>query len=270
MIYLVVFIIFIVSLYIISIKPNKKRNIDEFLKHLYAHRGIHDNKDKNPENSLLAFEMAVEKGYGIELDVQVTKDNIPLVFHDKTLSRVCKIENSIDEFTLKELVDLRLFTSDQSIPTLEEVLKLVEGKVPLIVEIKNESAQISELKYIADILDNYDGAYCIESFNPLVLRWYKKNRPQIIRGQLSTYYKKKNNPFPIIVRDLILENLMANFLSKPDFIAFNYKHKNMFSFKLCKKLYSPFTAAYTIKNQKQFNKNKNDFDLFIFDSFIPK
>lgn len=270
MIYIIVFLILIAWLYILSIRPNKKRNLDEFLNHLYAHRGVHDNKANNPENSLLAFEMAVEKGYGIELDLQVTRDNIPLVFHDKTLSRVCKIEKPIDEFTLKELADLRLFTSDQSIPTLEEVLKLVDGEVPLIVEIKNESTDISELIYIAEILDKYRGIYCIESFNPLVLRWYKKNRPQLIRGQLSTYYKKKNSPLPIIVRDFILENLMANFISKPDFIAFNYKHKNMFSFKLCKKLYSPLTAAYTIKNQKQFNKNKNDFDLFIFDSFIPK
>ena len=270
MIYITVFLILIALLYILSIKPNKKRDADEFLKVLYAHRGIHNNKGDNPENSLLAFKIAVEKAYGIELDVQVTKDNIPVVFHDKTLSRVCNLENSIKDFTIKELVNLSLFSTEESIPTLEEVLNLVDGKVPLIVEIKNESSDIKELKYIAETLDNYSGVYCIESFNPLVLRWYKKNRPQLIRGQLSTYYKKKNHPFPIIVRDFILENLMLNFLSKPDFIAFNHKHKNMFSFRLCKKLYKPLTAAYTIKNQKQFNKNKKVFDLFIFDSFIPK
>ena len=195
MIYIIVFLILIALLYILSIKPNKKRNTDRFLGHLYAHRGIHNNKDINPENSLLAFKIAVEKGYGIELDVQVTRDNIPVVFHDNTLYRVCSLKNSIKDFTLKELVNLRLFNTEESIPTLEEVLKLVDGKVPLIVEIKNESTDINELKYIANILDNYSGVYCIESFNPLVLRWYKKNRPQLIRGQLSNYFKKKNHSF---------------------------------------------------------------------------
>lgn len=268
--YIIIFLVLLVFFYLLSIKPNKKRNVDMFLNHLYSHRGIHDNMDKNPENSLLSFRMAVDKEYGIELDVQVTKDNIPVVFHDRTLSRVCYLKNCLNDFTLKELKDLRLFKTEESIPTLKEVLDIVDGKVPLIVEIKNESTDISELKYIAEVLDNYNGIYSIESFNPLVLMWYKKNRPHVIRGQLSSYFKKKHHSFARRARDFLLENLMTNFLAKPDFIAFNYKHKDMFSYKLCKKLYDPLTVAYTIKSQRQLDLNKNDFHLFIFDSFIPK
>lgn len=268
--YIISFLALLFLLYILSIKPNKKRNVDMFLDRLYSHRGIHDNMDKNPENSLLSFKMAVEKDYGIELDVQVTKDHIPVVFHDNTLSRICGLKRPIKNLTLKELKSLRLFNTEEPIPTLKEVLDIVDGKVPLIVEIKNESTDIGEIKYIAEVLDNYKGVYCIEAFNPLAVIWYKKNRPHIIRGQLSSYFKKKDHSFDRSTRDFILENLMTNFLAKPDFIAFNYKHKDMFSYRLCKKLYNPLTVAYTIKNQKQLDANKKSFDLFIFDSFIPK
>lgn len=247
--YIITFLAIIVLLYILSIKPNKKRNVDVFLGRLYSHRGIHDNMDKNPENSLLSFEMAVEKDYGIELDVQVTKDNIPVIFHDKTLTRVCSLDSCANDFTLKELKELRLFNTEEPIPTLKELLDIVNGKVPLIVEIKNESNDVSELEYIAEVLDNYNGLYCIESFNPLAVMWYKKNRPHVIRGQLSSCFKKKDHSFTRRARDFLLENLMTNFLAKPDFIAFNYKYKNMFSYKLCKKLYDPLTVAYTIKSQ---------------------
>lgn len=269
-IYIINFLTLLFLMYLFSIKPNKKRDLNFLLKHYYSHRGIHNNNDKNPENSILAFQMAGEKGYGIELDIQVTKDNIPVIFHDKSLLRVCNLENKIQNFTLEELKKLKLFKSDQYLPTFKEVLDLVDGRVPLIVEIKNETTDISELKYIASLLDTYTGIYAIESFNPLVLRWYKKNRPHIIRGQLATYSKKKDLSVFKQVKDFILENFMTNFLSKPDFLAFNYKYKNMFSFNLCKILYNPITAAYTIKNQKTLKDNLDDFNIFIFDSFIPE
>lgn len=270
LIYILIVLSVLVLLYIWSIKPNKKRDVSAFLGRLYSHRGIHDNKDKNPENSLLSFKMAVEAGFGIELDVQVTKDNIPVIFHDKTLKRACELDSCVNEYTLKELEEIRLFNTDQYIPTLKEVLNIVDGKVPLIVEIKNETSDVSEIPFIAEVLDNYRGAYCIESFNPLAVMWYKKNRPQIIRGQLSSYFKKSDHSLFRRSRDFLLENLMTNFLAKPDFIAFNYKYKDMFSFKLCKSLFNPLTAAYTIKSQKVLDNNKDDFHLFIFDSFIPK
>lgn len=270
LIYVLMALLVLLILYLWSIKPNKKRDVSAFLGRLYSHRGIHDNKDKNPENSLLSFRMAAEAGYGIELDVQVTRDNIPVIFHDKTLKRACELDSCISDYTLKELKDIRLFNTDEYIPTLKEVLTTVDGRVPLIVEIKNDTSDVSEIKFIAGVLDAYKGVYCIESFNPLAVIWYKKNRPQIIRGQLSSYFKKSDHSFSRRSRDFILENLMTNFLTKPDFIAFNYKYKDMFSFKLCKALFNPLTAAYTIKSQKILDANRDYFDLFIFDSFIPK
>lgn len=269
LIYLLTILILIILFYIWAIKPNKKRDVNGFLNHLYAHRGLHNNIDENPENSLLAFTMAIDSGYGIELDVQVTRDNIPVIFHDNSLLRACQLQTSIKDHSLEELKKIDLFKSQEKIPSLEEVLDLVDGQVPLIVEIKNDSKNITEIIHIADVLDKYKGLYCIESFNPLAVIWYKKNRPHIIRGQLSSYFKNKNHSFAIRSRDFFLENFLTNFLTKPDFLAFNHKYKNMFSFKLCKKLYKPLTVAYTIQSQSDLEKSKYDFDLFIFDSFIP-
>lgn len=270
LIYLLIILILLALFYIWSIKPNKKRDTSGFLGRLYAHRGLHDNLNKNPENSFLAFEMAVEEDYGIELDVQVTKDTIPVIFHDDTLIRACGLETCIGDYSLEELKKINLFNSQEKIPSLQEVLDLVDGKVPLIVEIKNYSRDIGDIEYIAQVLDKYKGLYCVESFNPLSLIWYKENRPQIIRGQLSSYFKKKGHSFSRRARDILLENFMTNFLTKPDFLGFNHKFKDMLSFKLCKTLYDPLTIAYTIKSENALQKSKNDFDLFIFDSFIPK
>lgn len=270
LLYISILLILLALLYIWSIKPNKKRDMSKFKDRLYAHRGLHNNREINPENSLLAFQMAVDENYGIELDVQVTRDNIAVIFHDNTLLRVCGSKTSIGDHTFEELKDFHLYKTDQKIPTLVEVLELVDGRVPLIVEIKDSSKNISKITYIAEILDSYRGIYCIESFNPIIVEWYKKNRPHVIRGQLSTYYKKKKLPLSRKFRNLLLENFMINFLSRPDFLGFNYKYKDMFSFKLCKTLYNPLTAAYTIKNQEDYLENKDDFHLIIFDSFIPE
>lgn len=269
-IYIVIFILLLVSLYILSIKPNKKRNIDFLLGRYYSHRGIHDNKDAHPENSLSSFKLALEKDYGIELDVQVTKDNIPVIFHDNILLRACNLNTKIGDYSLAELRELKLFKTEEFIPTLKEVLNLINAKVPLIVEIKNDSSDVSDIKYIAEVLDAYKGDYVVESFNPLAVLWYKKNRPLIIRGQLSSSFKRSHHSFTRRFRDFLLENLMTNFLTKPDFIAFNHKYKNMFGFRLCKKIFNPLTIAYTIKSEEELKENLRDFDLFIFDSFIPK
>lgn len=269
-VYTMFFLILLLFLYLYTIKPNKKRDMDFLLGYYYSHRGIHDNKGNNPENSLPAFKIALEKGFGIEFDVQVTKDNIPVIFHDNKLLRVCALDSIIKDYTLEELRDIKLFNSEESIPTLKEVLDIVDGKLPLIVEIKNDTTDVSDTEYIAEVLDKYKGDYVVESFNPLAVTWYKKNRPLIIRGQLSSYFKKSHHSFKRRFRDFFLENLMTNFLTKPDFIAFNHKYKNMTSFRLCKKIFNPLTVTYTIKSQKELNESSKDFDLFIFDSFLPE
>ena len=232
----------------------------------YAHRGLHDNHSDAPENSMKAFKKAVDAGYGIEMDIQLTKDKIPVVFHDETLNRMCGVEGKVWEFTFEELQKLTLAESEERIPKFEDVLALVGGKVPLIVEYKLDVPS-TEVCEIADpMLQAYNGIYCIESFHPYAVKWYREHRPEVIRGQLSQDFSKQEKYKGKFIFWL-LSNLLTNVLTRPDFIAYNHKDADMFSRKVCS-LMGALPVAYTIKSQEEYEKAKDQFELFIFDSFI--
>ena len=264
-------IIGIIILYLFFIMPRifNRRDFKPFLDSYYAHRGLHD--EEVPENSMKAFELAIENNYGIELDVHLTKDEIPVVFHDHDLKRMCNADKNINEFTYEELQVFRLKNSNEKIPKLVDVLNLVDNKVPLIVELKAGAKDNFNLisQRTAEILDEYKGIYCIESFNPLVLLWFKRARPSVIRGQLSTDFAK-NKIEGDSLTNLFLTYLCLNFQTKPDFIAYNHKYKNNLSFILCKNLYKTITIAYTIKTENEFLNSKDDFHLFIFENISPE
>lgn len=264
-------ILILITLYLLAIMPRlrNKPDMSTLMGVHYAHRGFHGDKDIAPENSLAAFQLAIENNFGIEFDVQLSKDNIPVVFHDFTLNRVCGVDKRVRDLTFDELRMLTLYDSDQLIPLLTEVLDLVNGQVPLIVEYKLPGNNTKVCELGNEILKDYEGVYCIESFNPLALSWYKKNRPEVIRGQLSTKFTGKKGSAPSKVLNFALENLLLNFLSKPDFIAFNYRYSDMFSFSLVRSLFKVPTVAYTLTTNQHIFDNAKKFDLFIFENFIP-
>lgn len=218
-----------------------------------------------PENSYSAIKRAVEHGYGIEFDVHLTKDGIPVVFHDDTLLRICGIEGNLKDYTYEELQQFRLLGTEETIPTFAEILNLVDGKVPLIIEYKVEGNANALCSTCDKILSDYKGLYCIESFHPLAVRWYRKNRPEVVRGQLSENFMQ-TTPSPLF---FLLGHLLFNFLTAPDFIAYNYKHANSLSRILCRKLYCCLSVAWTIRSREQLEQSKSHFDLFIFEDFIP-
>ena len=265
-------IIIIIILYLLAIMPRiiRKPDMSNFMGVHYAHRGLHEDEDTSPENSLKAFQLAIDNLYGIEFDVQLSKDNIPVVFHDFTLNRLCGVDKKVNELTFDELRMLRLNGSDQIIPHFNEVLDLINGQVPLIIEYKLPGNNTKVCEIGNKILKDYDGVYCIESFNPLALVWYKKNNPDVVRGQLSTKFLGKKGGAPSKVLNFALQNLLLNFLSKPDFIAFDYKYSNMFSFSLARSLFKVPTIAYTLTNNQNITDSLNKFDLFIFENFIPE
>lgn len=256
-------------LYLLMIMPRltNRRERKKFLSVYYAHRGLHDNETPAPENSMAAFRKAVDAGYGIELDVQVTKDKIPVVFHDFTLQRVCGQEGKVCDYTYEELQKFRLCKSSETIPLFEDVLKLVAGKVPLIVELKVEFTDLSVCKKADVLLRKYKGLYCMESFNPLAVFWYRRHHKEVVRGQLAEAFLRTGEfKGPLY---FILQNLLLNFLTKPDFVAYNHKHADVLSRKICRDLYGNMAAAWTIKSQQELDEAKKHFDVFIFDSFIP-
>ncbi len=255
---------------------------------LYAHRGLHDNSGDAPENTLAAFGRAVMAGYGIECDVQLTKDGVPVVFHDFTLARCARypkgeipedavrnedgsfgVAGKVIDYTYDELLRFHILDSKERIPRFEDFLKLVKGRVPLIIELKIELKDLSVCSKVDELLKGYKGVYCIESFNPLGLYWYRKHRPKVMRGQLSDeFHKDKPEEFkgPLY---FILTNLFFNFLTKPDFIAYNHKYSQNISLRLCRHLFGSVTAAWTIKSNEQLQAAQKGFDIIIFDSFIP-
>lgn len=265
-----IILLIMVALYLLAIMPRvvHKPDVKPFQGFLYAHRGLHDNEGNAPENSMAAFEKAVKAGYGIELDVQLTKDRVPVIFHDFTLERVCGAEGKVCDYTYEELQQLRLCGSDERIPRLKDFLEMVNGRVPLIVELKIEWMDVSVCPLADELLGSYDGVYCIESFNPLGLLWYRRHHNMVMRGQLSDAFSREEGLKGFLY--FALEHLLLNFATKPDFIAYNHKYYNALSRRLCRRLYRNPAAAWTIKSEEQLEARKKDFDLFIFDSFIPK
>ena len=262
------------GLYLLAVMPRMTNRPDPapFNTKFFAHRGLHDNGSDAPENSMAAFRKAVESGFGIELDVQLTADLVPVIFHDPDLLRVCGVNRQVRDCTYAQLQEYKLFGSNERIPTLREFLEMVDGRVPLIVEFKSEDTDMTLCRIIDPMLKAYKGVYCIESFNPLVLFWYRIHRPGVMRGQLSDGFLHipKYRTFPKAPATISVQFLIPNFLSKPDFIAYNHMYEGNLSRRICRSLYRAKSAAWTIRSEKELKKAAGTFDVFIFDSFIPK
>lgn len=197
-------------------KPITDGSLNWLIEKKIAHRGIHNNKDI-PENSLKAFKKSIEEGYTIELDVQLSKDKKVMVYHDYNLKRVTGLDEELADVNYEDLKKLSLFDTEEKIPTLQEVFKLVDGKTPLLIEVKNEGkvGELEELLYKE--LKEYKGEYAVQAFNPFVLEWFKNNAGEIPRGQLAGGYEDSNLKF---YEKFLLGNLLLNFKSKPAFISY--------------------------------------------------
>lgn len=234
----------------------------------YAHRGLYNNAKKIPENSITAFRRAVNHGYGIELDVHLTADNQLVVFHDDTLTRMCGINKKISRMPYSELSQYTLLDSDEHIPLFSQVLELIDGQVPLIIELKVDNGNQNLLcPLVWQQLKSYGGNYCIESFHPFVLQWFKRHQPQVVRGQLSCNFFKENPHCDLVL--YLMSNLMTNFFTHPDFIAYKYLDMQNPAFKLNQKFFHIMTVAWTIPNQPAYDHYKEQVDAIIFEGFEP-
>lgn len=234
----------------------------------YAHRGLYDNEHGIPENSIAAFRRAVDKGYGIELDVHLTADNQLVVFHDDTLTRMCGVNKKISSFLYSDLMQLRLLGTEEGIPLFKDVLELIDGKVPLIIELKVDGSNQNLLcPLVWQLLSRYKGDYCIESFHPFVLQWFKRHEPQVVRGQLSCNFFKENPHCDIVL--FLMSNLMTNFFTHPDFIAYKYLDLDNPAVIFNRKLFHIMTVVWTIPGKPTYDRFKNKVDAMIFEGFEP-
>lgn len=231
-----------------------------------AHRGLHSISDGIPENSMPAFSNALAHGYSIEIDIHLTSDGKVVIFHDDNLERACGIDKIIENTPYSELSQLSLFGTKCRIPLLEDLLNLVQGKVPLLIEFKCVHNNYKQLCVAANrILQNYTGKYMVQSFNPLALHWYKKNMKSIYRGQLSKNFSRgTSNDFI----SSLLGSLLLNFLSRPDFISYNIKHTSFLPRRICIGL-GAASAGWTFKSKQDLEKYEQKYDIIIFENFLP-
>ena len=251
--------------YLISVDNLEEKEVSWIIETPIAHRGL-DN-GSIPENSMAAFRNAIEKGYTIELDVQFTKDKELIVFHDDDLSRLTNDNRKVKDVNYQELKNLKLENTDEKIPTLKEVVEMVDNQVPLIIEIKDGEDIIGLSEKTYNIMKNYKGRYAIQSFNPFILEWFKNNASEVIRGQLSGTFREDAESLKFYEK-FVLKNLLLNFKSKPNFIAYELDGVNNLSVKLLKGRNYPI-ISWTIENEEDMKKAYESTDNIIFDNILP-
>ena len=255
----------LIELWLFLTAPGLKRaRADSWRGTAFAHRGLHDGDA--PENSLAAFRKAVENGYGIELDVRFSKDGHLIVFHDDELVRMTGHAAKPGDLTLAELKQLRLVGSNEPIPTFDEVLETVAGKVPLLVEVKS-CKNIGELTArTAERLAQYGGAYVMESFNPFCLAHLKKHFPGVIRGQLVTTFKGYRKTRGGL-GSMMLSGLLLNAVSRPDFVAYDKEMDRHAAIAVQRGLFHTPMAVWTLKKQEEVLHSG---EMPIFEGFLLK
>lgn len=233
-----------------------------------AHRGLHD--DRVPENSMGAFKNAILHGYAIETDVHLTTDDVVVVFHDDSLKRMTDRRGNIDEMSYGELKDITLIGGDnEKIPTLSELLELTDGKVPLLIEVKDHK-NIGKLEGImTEMLRAYKGEFAVQSFNPFIVRWFKKNAPEFIRGQLASYFTSEfGKGLRARTQRFILRNCMLNGICGAQFTSYDTSFVGKRRVKQIKKKMP--VLMWTVRSQAHLDKCKGLYDNIIFEGFIPK
>lgn len=229
----------------------------------YAHRGLHSRDRSIPENSLSAFRQAAQEGYGIELDVQLSKDGKVVVFHDDTLDRVCGVHARVDSLTWDELRALRLCGTKEQIPLFSDVLRSIRGTEALIVELKNGPRNRELCEKTKALLDGYCGNVCIESFNPLIVAWFRFHAPHLVRGQLATSLRDYTTDGLKVAAAFLLHHTLLNFLSRPQFIAYRIGRRPPLV-RLCTAL-----GALNIGWTSHEPRNERKHDAVIFEFYRP-
>ena len=233
----------------------------------YAHRGLH--AEGCPENSMAAFRRARDCGYGVELDVHLLSDGNLEVIHDSQLIRLTGQDGKVEDLTTEQLTAFHLSGTEETIPEFRQVLELFAGKAPLVIELKADGSNSAALCEAAcKMMEGYHGPFCMESFDPRCIWWLKKNRPEIIRGQLTENYFATGNKMPWILK-FLLKYQIENFLVKPDFVAYRFSDRKNFSNALVRKLWGVQGFAWTLDTKADYETAVSEGWVPIFEKFKP-
>ncbi len=235
-----------------------------------AHRGLHGPLTGHVENSPSAFEAAAAGGYGIELDVHLSADGEAIVFHDQTLDRMTSETGHVADHNAEDLRRLTLKGSSDTIPTLSDLLRQIAGRVPLLIEIKSFHQKVGACEQrVAELLDDYDGPFAVQSFNPYSVGWFAKHAPRFTRGQLSLNYFQKSYAHLPLQGKLLLHFMVLNYVSRPQFCAYEWTALPSLSAMRMRAMGRP-VIAWTIKDPAVLPKVLPHADNFIFENFRPE
>lgn len=246
--WLVLLIVALAAVYLTA--PNLRRSRMKRWQHqVFAHRGLHDIENGIVENTLPAFEAACANGYGIEMDIQFTRDHRVVVFHDDTLKRLTGDPRRVSACTLEELRAMPLAgLEDARIPTLDEVLRLVDGRIPLLIELKNGRENARLCRALMKQLADYAGEYIVESFNPVIVHWFRRHAPNVVRGQLVCPMREYA-PSANQIGAFMMAGLMLNWFTRPDFVAYDANARRFFSPHFQRFVFHTPMAAWTVRSE---------------------
>lgn len=245
--WLVLLIAAAVLIYMTAPNPRRRR-MARWRVESFAHRGLHDIKKGVVENTLPAFEAACRAGYGMELDIQFSRDFEVVVFHDDTLERLTGDKRRVSACSLKELQSFELAgVEGATIPTLREVLATVHGRTPLLIELKSGKNNARLCRALMEILRDYRGEYIVESFNPLIVGWFRRHAPQVVRGQLVCPMKEYIAQASRLSA-FFMAGLLLNCIGRPDFVAYDANAARFFSPHFQRFVFHTPMAAWTVRD----------------------
>ena len=266
--WIVVLVVAIVAVFLTAPNPRRRR-VKRWRHEAFAHRGLHDASRAIVENTLPAFEAACKAGYGMELDIQFSRDMEVVVFHDDTLLRLTGDPRRVSACTLEELKGFALKgVADARIPTLKEVLELVDGRTPLLIELKSGKNNPKLCAALMELLRDYRGEYIVESFNPLIVTWFRRHAPQVVRGQLvcpmREYAPQANQ-----IGAFLMAGLALNCLARPDFVAYNANARRFFSPHFQRFIFRTPMAAWTVRSASLETLIEKRGEITIFERIAP-
>lgn len=247
-----------------------ERGVARLRRFRYAHRGLHNMQRGVPENSLLAFRYAVSGGFGVEMDVRLSRDRVPVVIHDGHLQRLCGVEGFVERSTVEQLQKLRLLGTKETIPTLEDALAAVKGRVPVLLELKSYKNNVRDLCLkTTQLLERYPGEAAVISFDPRVLRWMRRNEPFLLRGQLLETRRESEGVkrFGLLARLHAL--LLTNVFTRPDLLLCPRQRRGA-ALRFCVDVLKGQEVSWTIRDQRELEAAEAAGAMVIFEGFLPR
>ena len=246
-----IWLILLILFAVLTFMAHPSMNYDKckrWLGERFAHRGLHDIQNGIVENTLPAFVAARDQGFGMELDISFSRDMQVVVFHDDNLLRLAGDARKVRQLTLEELKAIPLAGIDSArIPTLKEVLEAVDGRTPLLIELKSGFRNAKLCRALMELVRDYKGEYIVESFNPLIVAWFRFHAPHVVRGQLVGPLQSYRPTVNGIIA-FFMAGLLGNCVSRPDFVAYDANARRFFSPHFQRFMFHTPMAAWTVRN----------------------